>query len=139
MGLGRMSWRSTGIGRTVDTIKNIVGEGSVIDGVKKTMHEDWCEDNPITSRIYESGRYDGKIEGYEEASDKYEQKLLDQADEFLKKKKVFESERDAYEELLDAYEAEIDALEAKVSRTEAENQYLQQLLMRDRKLRRIAG
>lgn len=25
MGLGRMLWRSTAIGRTIDTIKNVVG------------------------------------------------------------------------------------------------------------------
>lgn len=53
MGLGRMLWRSTGIGRTIDTVKNMVEEGSVIEGVKKTAKEDWCEDNPITSRVYE--------------------------------------------------------------------------------------
>lgn len=29
MGLGRMLWRSTGIGRTIDTVKNMVEEGSV--------------------------------------------------------------------------------------------------------------
>lgn len=94
MGLGRMLWRSTGIGRTIDTVKNMVEEGSVIEGVKKTAKEDWCEDNPITSRVYQAGKYDGKVEGYEEASDEYEEKLLKQADEFLKqthKRKTKES------------------------------------------------
>ncbi len=139
MGLARMLWRSTGIGRTIDTVKNVVEEGSVIEGIKRTAKEDWCEDNPVTSRVYASGRYDGKIEGYEEASDEYEEKLLKQADEFLKQKQIFESERDAYEVLLDEYEAEIDALSEKVNITEAENEYLQQLLLRERKLRRMAS
>ena len=139
MGLGRMLWRSTGIGRTIDTVKNMVEEGSVIEGVKKTAKEDWCEDNPITSRVYQAGKYDGKVEGYEEASDEYEEKLLKQADEFLKQKQIFESERDAYEALLDEYETEIDDLSEKLDKTEAENEYLQQLLLRDRKLRRMAG
>ena len=139
MGLGRMLWRSTGIGRTIDTVKNMVEEGSVIEGVKKTVKEDWCEDNPITSRVYQAGKYDGKVEGYEEASHEYEEKLLKKADECLKQKQIFESERDAYEALLNEYETEIDALSEKLDRTEAENEYLQQLLLRDRKLRRMAG
>ncbi len=139
MGLERMLWRSTGLGRTIDTVKNMVEEGSVIEGIKRTAKEDLCEDNPITSRVYQAGRYDGKVEGYEEASDEYEEKLLKQADEFLRQKKIYESERAAYEELLDEYEVEIDTLSEKVNRTEAENEYLQQLLLRDRKLRRMAG
>lgn len=89
--------------------------------------------------FYQAGKYDGKVEGYEEASDEYEEKLLKQADEFLKQKQIFESERDAYEALLDEYETEIDDLSEKLDRTEAENEYLQQLLLRDRKLRRMAG
>lgn len=139
MGLGRMIWRSSLIGRSIDTVQNIAEEGSVIAGLKKTTKEDWCEDNPITSRLYQVGRYDGKVEGYEEASDEYEEKLLKLADEFLEQKHIFDSERDAYEALLDEYEAEIDALSEKVDRTEAENEYLQQLLLRDRKLRRMTG
>ena len=35
MGLKRGLWRSTGIGRTIDTVKNIVDEGSISGGVKK--------------------------------------------------------------------------------------------------------
>lgn len=57
----------------------------------------------------------------------------------MKQKQIFESERDAYEALLDEYETEIDDLSEKLDRTEAENEYLQQLLLRDRKLRRMAG
>lgn len=139
MGLARMLWRCSPIGSTIDMVRNISEEGSVVEGVKRYVKEDLCEDNPITSRIYQAGRYDGKIEGYEEASDEYEDKLLKQADEFLKQKQIYESEREAYEELLDEYEAEIDALSEKLDRTERENEYLQQLLLRDRKLRRMAG
>ncbi|MBL4932766.1 hypothetical protein [Clostridium paridis] len=138
MGIGRMLWRSTRIGRTIDTIKNIVDEGNLVEGVKRTVKEDYCEDNPLTSAIYKSGKYDGKIEGYEEASYEYEKKLLTQADEFLNQTRIFEIEKDAYEQLLDEYEKEIDELSEKVNRTEAENQYLHQLLLRDRKLRKMA-
>lgn len=57
----------------------------------------------------------------------------------IKLNRIFESERDAYEALLDEYETEIDDLSEKLDRTEEENEYLQQLLLRDRKLRRMAG
>ena len=123
----------------VDAVKNMIDEGSFVEGIKKSIKQEYCEDNPLTTPIYNKGKYEGKVEGYEEASDEYEKKLLDQADEFLKQKKIYESEREAYETLLDEYEAEIDALSEKINRTETENEYLQQLLLRDRKLRKMAG
>lgn len=138
MGILRGIWRSTGIGRTIDTVRNIVDEGSMGEGLKRTIKEDLTEDSPIGKAIYDSGKYDGKVEGYVEASDEYEKKLLDQADEFLKQKKDYERERDEYEALLDAYESEIEGLESKVSRTQAENELLQQLLLKERSLRRLA-
>ena len=101
MGLKRGLWRSTGIGRTIDTVKNIVDEGSISGGVKRMIKEDLTEDNPLGKMIYDSGRYDGKKEGYEEASAEYEHKLIEQADLFLKQTRVFEEERDEYEKLLD--------------------------------------
>lgn len=80
---------------------------------------------------------EGKKKGYAEASDVYEQKLLDQADLFLQQIKDAEIERDAYEQLLDEYEAEIEKLTDKVNRTEEENKYLQELLIRERKLKKL--
>lgn len=50
MGLGRLIWRSAPIGRTIDTVKNMVEEGSVVEGYKKTIKEDITEDNPIGRR-----------------------------------------------------------------------------------------
>lgn len=139
MGLGRLIWRSTPLGRTIDTVKNMVEEGSVVEGYKRTIKEDITEDSPIGKAIYSSGKYDGKKEGYAEASDEYENKLLKQAEEFLNQQKDFEKERDAYETLLDEYEIEIDMLTEKVNKTEEEKEYLQQLLLMDRKLRKMAG
>ena len=110
-----------------------------MEGYKKTIKEDVTEDNPIGKAIYSSGKYDGKKEGYAEASDEYENKLLMQAEEFLNQKKDFEKERDKYEALLDEYEAEIDILTEKVNKTEAEKEYLQQLLLMDRKSRKMVG
>ena len=120
---------------TVDMVKNMVDEGSVVEGYKKSIKQEFTEDNPLTSPIYKMGKFDGKKEGYTEASDEYEIKLLQQADEFLKQKKIFEEERDAYEKLLDEYESAIDELESKASRTEEENAYLQELLSRERRLK----
>lgn len=121
-----------------DMAKNMIDEGSVVEGYKKSLKQEYTEDNPLTSPIYKWGKYDGKEEGYSEASDEYELKLLQQADEILKQKQIFEDERDAYEELLDEYEREIEVLESKVSRTEEENAFLQELLSRERKLRMLA-
>lgn len=139
MGIGRMLWRSTSIGRIMDTTKNIVDERNLVKGLKKTIKKDYCEDNPLTKVIYESGKYDGKIQGYEEVAEEYKNKLLKQADEFLKQTYIFESEKNAYEQLLDEYEKEIYKLYEKVNRTETENEYLQQLLLRERRLRKIAS
>ncbi|HBG11064.1 MAG TPA: hypothetical protein DDX68_02530 [Clostridium sp.] len=139
MGFKRWLWRSNVIGRTIDTLKNIVEEENLIEGVKRTVKEDFCEDNPLTSIIYRSGHLDGKKEGYYEASYEYEKKLLKQADRFLQQTRIYENERAAYETLLDEYEKEITMLTEKVNRTEEENAYLQELLLRDRKLRRMAG
>ena len=40
------------------------------------IKEDLTEDNPLGKMIYDSGRYDGKKEGYEEASAEYELSLI---------------------------------------------------------------
>lgn len=80
----------------------------------------------------------GEQAGYARASDVYEKKLLEQADHFLAQTQLYEKERDAYEALLDEYEAEIQKLTEKVNRTEIENQYLQELLLRERQLLKIS-
>ena len=81
---------------------------------------------------------EGERAGYARASDVYEKKLLEQADQFLAQTQLYEKERDAYETLLDEYEAEIQKLTEKVNRTEIENQYLQQHLLRERQLLKIS-
>ena len=75
---------------TTDMVKNMVDEGSVVEGYKKTIKQEITEDNPLTSTIYKTGKFDGKKEGYAEASDEYKKKLLMQAEEFLNQKKDFE-------------------------------------------------
>jgi hypothetical protein len=137
MGLLRGIWRSTKVGRAIDTIRNITDEGSVVDGVKRTLKEDFTEDNLIGKVIYDSGKNDGKKEGYVEASYEYEKKLIMQADEFLKQTCIFEKERNEYEALLDEYEREIDELESKVNRTQADSAFLQQLLSREHSLKKL--
>lgn len=123
---------------TADMVKNMVDEGSIVEGYKKTVKQEIIEDNPITSPVYKAGKYDGKKEGYAEASDEYEKKLLDQAEEFLNQKKNFEKEREDYEKLLDEYEIEINMLTKKANKSEGEKGYLQELLLMERKLRRMA-
>lgn len=61
----------------------------------------------------EKGRFEGMKEGYNSASDEYEKKLRQQAEEFLRQKKDFTKERDAYEQIIDEYEEYIRELEEK--------------------------
>ena len=121
----------------MDLVKNMIDEGDIVEGAKKSIKQEITEDNPFTAPVYMYGKYDGKKEGYAEASDEYEKKLLEQADEFLKQKKDYEKERDEYEKLLDAYEQKIGELENKVDRTQAENKFLRQLLIRERGLMKL--
>lgn len=139
MGLGRLFWRATGIGHRIDTVKNIIDEGSIVKGVKKTVKEDFCEDNPVTAHIYNVGKFDGKKDGYAQASEEYEAKLLEQADLFLKQIKDFKKEKEAYEELLKEYEVAIAEIEEKANRTEQENQLLQSLLLKERQLKKLVA
>lgn len=138
MGIKRWLWKKTVIGSTVETVKNIYNEGSVIKGYKKTIKDEFCEDNPFTAPIYKEGKLEGKKEGYAEASDVYNKKLLELADEFLKQEKIFSNKVKEYETLMDGYEAEIEKLEKKADRTEEENAYLRELLSRERKLKNMS-
>lgn len=135
MGLKRLLWRSTRIGRTIDTVKNIREAGGVGAGLKRTIKEDFTEDNPITAPIYRWGHYDGKNEDYDEASERYRAKLLEQAEKFLNQLKDVQQERDEYEKLLNDYEHEIEKLQEKVYKTERENQWLNLLQIEKQKLR----
>lgn len=60
MGLKRLLWRSNFLGQTIDTIRNIIDEEDVVEGTKRTIKENICEDNPIGKAIYNIGTYDGK-------------------------------------------------------------------------------
>ena len=138
MGLKRFLWRSTTLGRLIDTTKNVIKEGSLTEGYIRTFKEDVTEDNPITKPFYEMGKYDGKVEGYEKASYEYENKLLKQADEFLEQKKIYKKELDAFNELMDEYEKEIEMLSDKVEKTSDEKELLAELLIRERALKKMA-
>lgn len=120
----------------VDISKKVYQHG-IKDGFKMKIREELLEDNPISSQIYKVGKYDGKQEGYVEASYEYEKKLLKQAEEFLNQKELAASKRREYQLLLDEYETYINKLEKKVEITEQEKDYLNQLLMAERKLRNL--
>lgn len=80
---------------------------------------------------------EGKKQGYELASKEYERKLLEQGKKFLEQKTVLQGQWDEYEKLLDEYEAEITNLTEKNELTEKENEYLKELLIRERRLKNI--
>ena len=137
MGMLRGLWRSTMVGRSIDTIKNMVDEGSVVEGYKRTIKEDWTEDNPVGKTIYNSGKYDGKKEGYVEASYEYEKKLIEQANKFTNEKDTFQRERDEYEALLSEFDKEIQALQEKNNKSQKEVELLNQLLLKERELKQL--
>lgn len=64
------------------------------------------------------GRFEGMKEGYAAASEEYEQKLKNQAEEFFSQEKEFQKEREEYENLLDEYEKYIEELERNGADTE---------------------
>lgn len=136
MGYFRFVRRQVPIVHATETVMNMMKEGSVKKGLKKTYRQD-IKDNPLTNHIYKEGKYDGKIEGYVEAADEYEKKLIAQAEEFLAQKEIAKNRFDAYKALLDEYEEAISELEEKVERTEAENELLRELLLSERKLRKL--
>ena len=136
MGIVRFLRRTSPVARIIDTTKNIIEEGSIKDGLRRTVRED-IEDTPIVSNIYNMGKYEGKKQGYVDASKEYEEKLLSQAEHFINQKVLLVNEVYNYEKLLDEYEVEIERLEGKLNKTESENQYLSKLLSNERKLKQI--
>ena len=110
----------------------------VCGGIKENFRKNILEGTPVISTLYKAGKKRGKNEGYVEASEEYEKKLLSQADEFLKQKELFSQQREEYEQLLSEYEEEKERLEQKQARTEEENQLLQALLSRERQLKKLA-
>ena len=139
MGIIRFLRRSISSGQmTVDIVKSVIEERSVVKGVKKIAKETFTEDIPGLSHLYQKGKYEGKKQGYIDASKEYEEKLLAQAEYFMGQKKLLVSEISNYEELLDEYEEEIDRLEKKLNKTESENQYLSKLLSNERKLKQMS-
>lgn len=97
----------------LNTVEKIADYG-VVDGLKEKFKEDWLEDNPITGTLYQAGKNEGHKEGYIEASNEYEAKLLKQANYFLSQKKVYQSEKENFNKLLDEYECYIEELEERV-------------------------
>ena len=136
MGIVRFLRRTNSINRIIDTTKNIIEEGSIKDGLRRTVRED-IEDTPIVSKIYNMGKYEGKKQGYVDASKEYEEKLLSQAEHFINQKELLVNEVSNYEKLLDEYEVEIERLEGKLNKTESENKYLSKLLSNERKLKQM--
>lgn len=118
---------------TFDMIQK-VAENGVVDGIKEKIKEDYLEDMPVTSHIYNSGKYEGKKEGYVQASYEYEKKLLKQAEEFLNQQNDFNKQRDGYEQLINDYELYIEEMSAKESLTSEEEIYLNKIMIMVRKL-----
>ena len=83
------------------------------------------------------GLFQGKKDGYEEASCEYEKKLLAQADSFLRQSTIFEGQKAEYEALLMEYEVYIDRLESRTDLTVDEKNYMSELIATERKLKKM--
>ena len=95
-----------GIGNAINTA-TAAGVTEAIGWIAvQNFYERWIQDK-------NKGRFEGMKAGYNEASNEYERKLREQANEFLNQKKDFERERDEYEKLLNDYEEYIKELERK--------------------------
>lgn len=125
--------------------KNIidkVSENGLAGGFKELLRED-LEDTPILSGIYKVGRdegfYEGKKDGYNKASFEYENKLLKQADEFLKQKKLYQNNSKEKDRLLNEYEDYIMKMEAKIEQLTSEQRgYLRRIYKSKEELLRHA-
>ncbi|PFM38952.1 hypothetical protein [Bacillus cereus] len=121
---------------TRDMIDKVQTYGFV-DGIKEKMREDFLEDTPISSHIYNAGKHEGKKDGYKKASIEYEKKLLAQANAFLNQKEIFESQKQEYEQLLQEYENYIEEMNAKEHLTNEEQDNLLQIISMERKLTKL--
>lgn len=92
----------------------------------------------ILDRATEDYVFEGKKQGYAEASDVYEKKLLEQANMFTKEKDAFTKERDEYEDLLDKFDKRICELQEKVNKSQQEVVLLNELLLKERELRKLS-
>lgn len=131
MGFLRFMAKSTGIGQVASLTKNIL-ENGVVDGVKKEIKETWTEDIPVTAILYKMGNDDGKIEGkkegYVQASNEYEKKMLNQAKNFLEQKDKLVNSIEERDRLLDEYTSYIEKQESQISElTEEQLQLLKEM------------
>lgn len=137
MGIMRLLWRSSPITAGYALAKAMVQEKSVVKGYKKVLKETYTEDFPLTAAFYKAGKKSGYKEGYESASNEYQQKLLQQADEFLSQKEILKKDIEKYQKLLDECDKEIERLTSENSRTKQENEYLKLLLEKQEQLKKM--
>nr|WP_304220054.1 hypothetical protein [Fredinandcohnia onubensis] len=135
MGFGRFLKKAVIPGYNAFDMAKKVKDNGLVGGIKERIRED-VEDTPGVSQIYQAGKHEGKKEGYAEASYEYEQKLLRQAEAFLKQKNHFEFQKQEYEDLIDDYETYIDEMTQKENLTAEQSNYLQQIMVMERKLKK---
>lgn len=137
MGFKRFLKKSLIPGYRLKGIVENVATFGVVDGLKEEFKETYLEDMPGVSHIYNAGKYEGKKEGYIQASNEYEKKLLKQGEEFLKQTKIFESDKVRYEKLIDDYERYIDEMMQKNNMSNQEKDYMNQIMVMERKLKKL--
>jgi hypothetical protein len=99
-------------------IKSVKKHG-LVKGITEDTKE-LAKEAPIISSVYNIGKsdgvYEGKKKGYVQASNKYEKKLLEQAEKFKEQKVVLENDIEERDSLLKEYEVYIEEKEAELEK-----------------------
>lgn len=116
MGMKRMALRMLVPGYGVARQINMMKKHGMKKGIEMEAN-DLINDTPIVGHLLREGqrqgRYEGKKEGYIDASKVYEKKMKEQANRFLAEKNKFSETIDDYESLLDELQLYIQSLERK--------------------------
>lgn len=116
MGMKRMALRILVPGYTAARQINMMKKHGMKKGLEMEGN-DLVNDVPIIGHLFregqKQGRYEGKKEGYVDASEVYEKKMKEQANRFLSEKNKFSKTIDDYESLLDELQLYIQSLERK--------------------------
>lgn len=137
MGYKRLLKKSLIPGYRLKCIVENVAIYGLVKGIKEELRETYLEDLPITSHIYNAGKHEGKKDGYVQASNEYESKFIEQANEFLNKTKDIRNQTDEYEKLLNDYDNYIHKIVQKDNLLEIEKANKSQVMITERKLEEL--
>ncbi|WP_214701412.1 hypothetical protein [Exiguobacterium sp. s57] len=126
----------------IPVVKNVTKHG-VKDGLSEAQkeierdHNEMLKKSVFFRQAYDLGQHEGQKQGYIDASVIFEQKLKNQALEFLSKEQSVLTNLNELETLLEGMETYIEYLTQKKKLTDQENQNLKEALVLERRLKQI--